>query len=1605
MYTTINIKTGYNLFVIPDNNVCQGKKGDILGWAIAGSGRIAHRNDAKKVLKFTTISLPLAVGTNITKDQPRTEIPAEYLMKAVSAQGAALLVQHTINKVGSDYFHVEVTNNMTSGPVKSFQEIRAQQSLSWLSAAYPQGFSYLGTAVNRPVELILNVSAATNITVLCKNITSGQILFNFVNQANGAGVYFFSKANRTFVREGLFTLYVEASNEISSFNTTINIFVTSQIVGLNGNLSQPDQPVYMGLQTSLVATVSSSPSRLRYKWIFTNDDTGLFIESSNTSYNFKEAGVINVTLIASNQVFISNMSFTVTVLNPLSITAPQWNSTNKAVSFSCSLKGPFSVPQVYIWRFGDGSKKTGSDLKSVQHTFTKGDKYNISCSIQNDASIFANKTVLILEPVTGGCLRPLRGVKLSENKTFSADYATGNNLTYDWVLQSGSFAMISICTDKYFTFHFTKPGAYNVSLWIRNAISSIKCFQTFFVDEAIANVSIKAYPNPAQSNSTVRFEISKVNGTNVTYKFDFGDGSNHISVVDDAQWEFNRTFTAKKWQVILTANNSISNIIVFYSLTVQDVISDISVNVNQDGTLSGKPYVAVGVTKELRCQVMRGTDVFFRWMIDGHSYDDKGEVQKSGQSLVLRSQTFNKEQEVYINVTAKNLVSRQNYGLVIFAQDRIQGFLVEAPEGVMLNQEFTVNFQQTKGSNVAYRVKYDDGSPDVSTTNSYVKKMFTSQRKFVVTISATNQVSNATQSKTVAVQTQIEGLRCSLSKQAAAIGENVTLFWNITKGNDVIFHVDYNDGSSKSMNESIDPAGKPFQVHHSFKVANTYQMTITAKNFLFERRCTARIQIEQPINNLKEVQPVPSKVTVFQKFTIEVSVDAGSNVKYVFNFGDGLDPVITSNGRVSYEYRYPRNTYILNITASNTISSSSLIKDITVNKETEVLSIRGVKVIAKATKFGEATKIQIITDSGSDFSCTVSGENIPVTKLLYSELNSPMTHYYSKPGTYKIEVKCKNEISEDMASTITTVEEPIEGLKFQEKYQSEKLEFGISHEFNWTWTKGSHVKSTIVLLLKKTEVKTIQNVEVSKFTLVPEYVNFPGTYTIRIDVFNSVTKTQSISADIILIQRISEVKLNVNPYVQKEFPVMMFLEMKTGSHATSVWFYGEGNGTEILQSKDSNRFISSKREFKSPGQYNITVVVWNHFSSGNTSTYATVSIMNPVAGFQAPQLGLLRWPLPEVVFRFTRDNNTAAPTNARFQFDYGDDTEVQSLPLNSSLLHLSHSHEYKIPGCYNAKLKIFNEASHVEFKIPVKIAEKIENLTIQAVQSGQSSFPDQPGYGKDKNMFPLEYPVSFRVTYSKGACVNYQWLFGDNETMKSDSYSTADHLYPLVGNYVVHVKAFNSLDTKTKSFPIETKRSILGLYLVSSSPSKPGKRVTFVVFCFRTGNDSSFVLDTGDKKNKDVTFKLPGNGYKEMQQHINPLIKLPFDASHYYSAVVDHTYTTKGEYTARVYGWNELSNKTVSTKVVVTDYDCSLPAITLYGGGESMLTASNIKYGREFRIDSRTNFTCGGAKDGEVDAKFEWGVYRADLVFDKNASGPPDKSRRLKRYELILLFH
>jgi hypothetical protein len=163
---------------------------------------------------------------------------------------------------------------------------------------------------------------------------------------------------------------------------------------------------------------------------------------------------------------------------------------------------------------------------------------------------------------------------------------------------------------------------------------------------------------------------------------------------------------------------------------------------------------------------------------------------------------------------------------------------------------------------------------------------------------------------------------------------------------------------------------------------------------------------DTPIQNLQAFNDSPTAVG--QTTTVSATIDAGSNVSYVWLFGDG------ANGSgITDTHVYPAvGTYTAVVFASNSEGISTATTEITVIDE----AISGLTATNDSpTNIGEATNFQATVNEGTNVTFTWDfGDGITGTGAIVS-------HTYLAPGEYLATVTAENPVSSATAETTVEV--------------------------------------------------------------------------------------------------------------------------------------------------------------------------------------------------------------------------------------------------------------------------------------------------------------------------------------------------------------------------------------------------------------------------------------------------------------------------------------------------------------------------------------------------------------------------------------------------------
>ena len=1581
----LTITTGYNLIVLPENQTFDVSPGDMIAWGPATDGKVAHKPGENTVYNFSSVNAKtLQNGADIYKNQSTEISDLDYMINIVGSQASIFELDHQFNQSGVYWARVTFKDALGNTLAPITRQILAQTPLVEIKIVYPSGFPFYGVRTNRNMTMTVEIPTDSNVNVSWTLLNTSTLLKRQELQ-NAGQSSLRVPLNITFSSLGTHVILVEAENMISSVNATIFVNVQDSISSLNASIISA--PVYLGAQSKLISFAIGT--NVRYKWNFGDGAVTSYISNTTVHHRFARTGTINVSVIAYNLAFKRTTWFQVQVLHPLTIFVPKQSFVGLKLNASCSLVGPFESDQYYYWNFGDGVTEEGTNKTKVFHNYTKGGTYLVSVKLRNEVLVNASSEILVIEPVSGLTLDNFTGVELYDNHTFVANTTKGNNLTYEWFLHSNNSITIMICTSNSIEFHFNQTGFYTISVNVSNAISSAFASFSFSVQRRIEGLGITAFPIPAPSNSTITFNLTKGSGTNVKYRLDFGDG--FVLREFPESFLFNRTFLSGQWQVIFTGENAVNHVIVFYNVTVQDPVKNITVGVQPAALFHGRELVAVGEETHLFSNVTEGTDVYFLWDFNdsSSSYPHKGSLLPTGGFNHTITHSFPNKGPFNVTVKAYNVISRLWSWIFVYAQQRIEGFALTVTDPASPGDEITFRFSQIKGDNVSYIINYGDNSTSQVVTTDKVLKTYNNTGVYNVTVKAVNQISSDTAVKTITIQQKIQGLDFISTINPVEIGSPTVISWKIAAGSDVKYVLDYSDESAlQVLNANV--VGMNVTIHHNYTSAGEFTVKITAYNLVGPNNTIqAKAVVDESIEGLVAYAQ-NSTVIMYEKVVILTSILKGSRVEYEYNFGDG-SALVTTKNNTAHTYR-KSGAFNVSVTARNGLGMATVYLNSTVEvgKPRAPLQIRGLNVSCQATTPENASEIRVTFEYGYLFQCEVDfGDN---SEQNYSDSNlpSPLLHIYSSVGSFEVIVKCQNELGSDVAQTIAYVDEVITGLKFKSGNGVIHKEFGQSVDVEWIWATGTNINLSVVLH-GHGPIESHRTSSTSEFirlgnTLCPS----PGNYTIDITLSNSVTSPKTLTAVIMFTERISELSLSFNPVARTGYPVPFFVTVSSGLDVKILWDYGDGRDSESHNRGFGNQKFISSHSYMLQGTYTV-VVFTSNYNSGENAT-DNVTIMDPVQGFSFHQNNTLIWPSRKVDFRFVRNSSSFDLLGAKYEIDFGNGKVSRERTIDPKETNFTYSFSYPEPGCYQAKLIIWNLVSRVELTAPVKIMEHITNASLIAMNSEYSAHPGAAGGGPTGNTFPFEYPVSFSITQDTGTCLKYDWNYGVYDELREVAKAVTTHRYPLPGTYNVTAKVYNSLGTKYLHRTITLQHSVIGLYLVVSGPGKPGSNITFVVFCASLGTDSKFVFNAGNGSQNVTLYRrgFTNNTQLKAEGLIDPHIILPFNPSLYYARVVNHVYLDEGQFNAQVWAWNEASNQRAGASVLVANENVPIPIVKVIGGTNSPTNDAALSYGRQFTLTSQVTIQ----SEKLFVAAFSWVVYKADTS-SPHLQLPPESGREV----------
>ncbi|XP_047434663.1 polycystin-1 [Mugil cephalus] len=731
-----------------------------------------------------------------------------------------------------------------------------------------------------------------------------------------------------------------------------------------------------------------------YQWDFGKEEDPVVIHGSgNALTTYKTPGHYIVTVNVFNNISTSNTSALIEVLMPIGPVVIQHNGT-KSNNLTRGATYMFTTSSLassvtYIWDFGDGNVFNG---QNPVHRYSISGNYNITLKANNMVS--QNDTVL---PVT--VLAPIRGltvnaslvnVPLNASVHFEAQMEEGDGVRFSWILCDRCTAIPETNTTFY---TFRSVGTFNIIVIAENDVGTAQASIFLFVQRELEGLQILADEIAEgggtglegccfSTNRVLHLHAGLKEGTNMTFSW---------SIIRELDPESSFNISGKTVElnfskpgpcdIILRAANLLGQLSVNRTIYFLEPAGGVHLQV------SNNP-VAVNASTNLTVVTTEGSDLQYRWSIDGDSLL---------QNKPWLTHVFNSHGQKQVTVEVFNEVSSEVASQMINVQEVISGLWFSVTN--VTNQSYVGT-----GVNVSLRGEALTGTDVTWTwlldgrieTGRQTSLIFQQPKTAIITLNATNDVSGQVASREFFVQDRIQGLELKASKKFVAVYERVDFTISMVAGTDVSLIL------TISGDVTIFP--QPNQTYsHLFTRVDKYMVNLTAYNQVGFKKHNVQIDVIEPVRGLT-IQGCCSAIPVGEKKLFVANIVTGKPVSFLWTFDLHHKKLPCVGKEVNYTPEEP-GILTIYLKAINNLQHQEITKHILVQN---LLRSAVLHALPWDTFINKTVTLRVTVTPRSPVECSwdFGDGSMPV------HTNTTNVDYaYSHPGHYLVQVNCSNLVS------------------------------------------------------------------------------------------------------------------------------------------------------------------------------------------------------------------------------------------------------------------------------------------------------------------------------------------------------------------------------------------------------------------------------------------------------------------------------------------------------------------------------------------------------------------------------------------------------------------
>lgn len=626
------------------------------------------------------------------------------------------------------------------------------------------------------------------------------------------------QVSHTYLTSGNHNLTLSLSSGVSKATMDMSVCVQPALL----NISLTPKKLHYAVEEEIWFEVKADPNfDYSYQWDFGQGEDPVLIQGSgNVTRRYKGPGHYVVTVAVFNNISSVNTSINIEIQMPVGPIVIQHNGTKYN---NLTLRAPYTFKTsslatnvTYTWDFGDGNLHSGSN---ILHTYNISGNYNITLLAANTVS--SNQTVLpvaVLAPITGLTLNAsLVNVPLNISVNFEAHLEEGDGARFSWILCDHCTSITGTNTMFY---TFRSVGTFTIIVTAENDIGMSQASILLFVQHEIEGLYIIAEEEISGSgasegccyptNRVLHLQAGFKEGTNMSFTWNLTrvlDPLTSIYNVSGKSVEVSFS-TPGPCDIVLRAANLLGQPTVNRTIYFLEPVGIVSLKI------SNNP-VAVNSPTNMTVLASKGSDLQYRWSVNRdvlpwnmpsktHSFDTPG-------LKLVHVEVFNEVSSKVVSetVSVQEIIS----GLKFTATNMTEQFYVATSVRVSLQAEVM------SGTNVTW-IWTLDGQTKTGNKTSHI---FPEPKTTVISLNASNDVSEQVLSREIFVQDKIQGLELKASKQIVAVGEKVEFNISMAAGTDV--HIILSISGDNTV------ITQPNQTYvHIFTRVDTYMVNLTAHN-------------------------------------------------------------------------------------------------------------------------------------------------------------------------------------------------------------------------------------------------------------------------------------------------------------------------------------------------------------------------------------------------------------------------------------------------------------------------------------------------------------------------------------------------------------------------------------------------------------------------------------------------------------------------------------------------------------------------------------------------------------------------------------------------------